>query len=174
MLLFKEWAILCLFFLYFVFSIQLTVNKCSIKEFDNDCIWTMDHWFQKLLLHQLSHNHWRLLLCFTFTKTYILPNCDKSKFWLIFYSSVSKLRRSKKSFQLTKKDFESQNFKLTNFKSVFWTDRKVLAKSRNKLGLFGCQFQALWVDLDKKSVGPKKLKIPFWATVFVKKGVHNK
>jgi len=42
-------------FLFFVFSIQLTVNIQS--NFANDWIWTSDLWSQKRPLYQLSHNH---------------------------------------------------------------------------------------------------------------------
>ena len=45
-----------IFFFIFVFSIQLTVNKCSIN-FANDWIWTADLWRWKRPLYQLSHNH---------------------------------------------------------------------------------------------------------------------
>ena len=44
------------FFFIFVFSIQLTVNKCSIN-FADDWIRTADLWYQKRPLYQLSHNH---------------------------------------------------------------------------------------------------------------------
>ena len=42
------------FFFVFVFSIQLTVNKCSIY-FANDWIRTADLWYRKRPLYQLSH-----------------------------------------------------------------------------------------------------------------------
>ena len=44
-------------FLYFVISIQLTVNKCFLYKFANDWIRTVDLWYWKLPLCQLSHNH---------------------------------------------------------------------------------------------------------------------
>ena len=44
------------FFFIFVFSIQLTVNKCSIN-FADDWIRTADLWNRKRSLYQLSHNH---------------------------------------------------------------------------------------------------------------------
>ena len=53
---FKKWAIPGLFFIIFVFSIQLTVNKYSIN-FANGWIRTADLWYRKQLLYQLSHNH---------------------------------------------------------------------------------------------------------------------
>ena len=40
----------------FVFSLQLTVNKCSIK-FSDDWIQTVDLWYRKQPSYQLSHNH---------------------------------------------------------------------------------------------------------------------
>ena len=40
----------------FVFSIQLTVNKCSIKTFADDLIRTADIWYHKRPFYQLSHN----------------------------------------------------------------------------------------------------------------------
>ena len=40
----------------FVFSLQLTVNKCSIK-FSDDWIQTVDLWCWKQPSYQLSHNH---------------------------------------------------------------------------------------------------------------------
>ena len=42
------------FFFIFVFSIQLTVNKCSIN-FADDWIRTADLWYQKQPLYQLSY-----------------------------------------------------------------------------------------------------------------------
>ena len=59
---FKKWAILGLFFI-FVFTIQFTVNKCSIK-FANDWIRTADLWYWKQLLYQLCHNHCPKSFCF--------------------------------------------------------------------------------------------------------------
>ena len=53
---YKKWAIPGLFFSIFVFSIQLTVNKCSIN-FADDWIRTVDLWYWKGSLYQLSHNH---------------------------------------------------------------------------------------------------------------------
>ena len=47
------------FFFIFVFSIKLTVNNCSIN-FADDWIRTVDLWYQKRPLYQLSHNHWPL------------------------------------------------------------------------------------------------------------------
>ena len=44
------------FFFIFIFSIQLTVNKCSIN-FADDWIRTADLWYRKRPLYQLSHNH---------------------------------------------------------------------------------------------------------------------
>ena len=44
------------FFFIFIFSIQLTVKKCSINVAD-DWIQTVDLWYWKWLLYQLSHNH---------------------------------------------------------------------------------------------------------------------
>ena len=44
------------FFFIFVFSIQLTVNKCLINSAD-DWIRTADLWHCKRPLYQLSHNH---------------------------------------------------------------------------------------------------------------------
>ena len=44
-------------FLYFIFSIKLKVNKCSIKKFANDWIRISDLWYWKRPLSQLSHNH---------------------------------------------------------------------------------------------------------------------
>ena len=52
----KKWAIPGLFFFIFVFSIQLTVNKCSIN-FADDWSRTADLWYRKRPLYQLSHNH---------------------------------------------------------------------------------------------------------------------
>ena len=52
-----------LFFFIFVFSIQLTVNKCSIN-FADDWIRTADLWYRKRPLYQLSHTttaHYLLL-----------------------------------------------------------------------------------------------------------------
>ena len=45
-----------LFFFIFVFSIQLTVNICSIN-FADDWIRTADLRYWKQLLYQLSYNH---------------------------------------------------------------------------------------------------------------------
>ena len=42
------------FFFIFVFSIQLTVNKCSIN-FADDWIWTADLWYWKRPVYQLSY-----------------------------------------------------------------------------------------------------------------------
>ena len=53
---FFKWAISGLFFFILVFSIQLTVNKSSIK-FADGWIRTADLWYRKLPLYQLSHNH---------------------------------------------------------------------------------------------------------------------
>ena len=50
-------AIPCLFFFIFVFSIQLTVSKCSIQKFTDDWIQTAAVWCRKQQLYQLSHNH---------------------------------------------------------------------------------------------------------------------
>ena len=50
----KKWANHGLFF---VFTMQLTLNKCFIWKFTNDLIWTADLCCQKQLLYQLSHNH---------------------------------------------------------------------------------------------------------------------
>ena len=44
------------FLFSFFFSIQLKVNKCSIN-FANDWIRTVDLWYWKQPLNQLSHNH---------------------------------------------------------------------------------------------------------------------
>ena len=44
------------FFIIFVFSVQLKVNKCSIN-FADDWIWTVDLWYWKRSLYQLRHNH---------------------------------------------------------------------------------------------------------------------
>ena len=44
------------FFFIFIFSIQLTVYKCSIN-FAKDWIPTADLWYWKQPLYQLSHNH---------------------------------------------------------------------------------------------------------------------
>ena len=49
------------FFFIFVFSTQLTVNKCSIN-FDDGLIRTADLWYWKQLLYQLSHNHCKNLV----------------------------------------------------------------------------------------------------------------
>ena len=54
---FFKWAVPGLFFFIFVFSIQLTVNKCSIK-FPDDWIRTSDFWYQKQTLYQLTQNHY--------------------------------------------------------------------------------------------------------------------
>ena len=54
---FQKWAIPGLFFFIFVFSIQLTANKCSILKFANDWIRTTGLWYWKRPLYQLSHNH---------------------------------------------------------------------------------------------------------------------
>ena len=53
---FFKWAIRGFVFLYFVFSTQLTVNKCSIKVADG-WIRTADLWSRRRPLYQLSHNH---------------------------------------------------------------------------------------------------------------------
>ena len=51
---FKNGPFRPLFFFIFVFSIQSTVNKCSIN-FANDWIRTADLWYRKRPLYQLSH-----------------------------------------------------------------------------------------------------------------------
>ena len=48
-------------FLYFVFSIQLTISKqIFYQKFPNDWILTADLWCRKRPLYQPSHNHCRL------------------------------------------------------------------------------------------------------------------
>ena len=60
-----KWAIHDLSFFIFVFSIQLKVNKCSLK-FADDWIRTSEFWCSKWLLCQcqLSHNHCPTGYCF--------------------------------------------------------------------------------------------------------------
>ena len=53
-----------LFFFIFVFSIQLTVNKCSIN-FADDWIWTADLWYRKQTLYQLTHFHCLFRQCWS-------------------------------------------------------------------------------------------------------------
>ena len=58
---FFKWAIPGLFLFIFVFSIQLIINKCSIKF----CRWLESNlWYRKRPLYQLSHNHFPLLINF--------------------------------------------------------------------------------------------------------------
>ena len=45
------------FFFIFVFSIQLTLNNCSVYKFADDWIRTADLWCRRRPLYQLSHNH---------------------------------------------------------------------------------------------------------------------
>ena len=52
----KNGPFLTSFFFIFVFSKQVTVNKCSIN-FADDRNWTADLWYQKQPLYQLSHDH---------------------------------------------------------------------------------------------------------------------
>ena len=52
----KNGPFLASFFFILIFSIQLTENKCSIN-FANDWIWTVELWYRKLTLYQLSYNH---------------------------------------------------------------------------------------------------------------------
>ena len=51
-----KWDIPSLFFFVFVFSIQLTENKCFIYKFAYNLIRTADLLCRKQLLYQLSHN----------------------------------------------------------------------------------------------------------------------
>ena len=53
---FKKWAIPCIFFFIFVFSIQLTVN-IQYNIFADEWIQTADLWIWKRPLYQLSHHH---------------------------------------------------------------------------------------------------------------------
>ena len=54
LLVFKNGPFQASFFFIFVFSIQLTVNKCSIN-FADDWSRTADLWYRKRPLYQLSH-----------------------------------------------------------------------------------------------------------------------
>ena len=53
---FKKLDIPGLFFFMLVFSIQLTVKKYSIKELADNWIRTVDLWYKKKPLYQLSYN----------------------------------------------------------------------------------------------------------------------
>ena len=70
-----------LFFFIFVFSIQMTVNKCSISKFADDRIRTVDLWCRKRPLYQLSHNQCPpkviLSFCFSHTKTRLICSIRK-------------------------------------------------------------------------------------------------
>ena len=49
-------------FIYFVFSIQLIINKQMFNiNFANDWSWTADLWYRKQPLYQLSHNHFPIV-----------------------------------------------------------------------------------------------------------------
>ena len=71
------------FFFIFVFSIQLTVNKCSIN-FADDWIRTADLWYRKRPLYQLSHTTTAQNMCLCLKQSslfsfYALPSGGKLK-----------------------------------------------------------------------------------------------
>ena len=73
LIIFLKWAIPGLFFFIFVFSIQLTVNKCSIN-FADDWIRTANLWYRKRPLYQLSHTTTAQLLHRANKMFHLLPN----------------------------------------------------------------------------------------------------
>ena len=109
---FFKWATPGLFCFIFVFSLQLTVNKCTYKFVDG-WIQTADLWCRKRWLYQLSHNHPAVLFPCPFNCPFL--KLMQRSHWCVLRSTLARFIKYQAYFCFP----EPQQLTQINGKSVF-------------------------------------------------------